>query len=120
VGKFASILIKLLMDMWLAGTPQATFGLVLSMLQAALRQPDPLHRARVFDLVYNLSLHTHMIESDSPAGAAVPTDSARSSGGAAAQAAAIGGFAPQLLAFSLGEGRDAPQAHVHGGMEVRR
>lgn len=66
--KMASILIKLLIDMWLAGDVHETFALTLSMLQAALRQPDTTYRTRVYDLIYNLSLHAHMIETEEGAG----------------------------------------------------
>ena len=117
LSKVASILIKLLMDMWLAGTPQSTFAPVLTMLQAALRQQDLLHRSRVFDLVYNLSLHAHMIESDNP-GAPAATDSARSSAGTGMQPAHVA-MAPRLVAFTRSDGRAAAQAHVYEPSAVR-
>ena len=87
----ASILIKLLLDMWLAGNVHDTFALVLGMLQAALRQPDTTFRVRVYDLVYNLALHAHMIESDAAEGGAPEgCDSARPSRAGAEALAAMG------------------------------
>lgn len=93
----ASILVKLLIDMWLAGNVHDTFALVLSMLQAALRQPDTTFRARVYDLVYNLSLHAHMIESDADngdGGAPEGGDSARPSRADPGALAAMGADEP--------------------------
>ena len=60
VGKVASILIKLLMDMWIAGDPQDTFALVLSMLQAALAQPDtPFSHTRLRPSLQPLAACAH-------------------------------------------------------------
>lgn len=90
----ASVLIKLIMDMWIAGNPQETFALVFSMLEAALRQPDAQYRIRVFDMLYNLSLHGQMIESATPM-----ADSARSSSSTDA-GALTARLAPRLLMFA--------------------
>lgn len=62
VEKMASIVVKLIMDMWLQADPVESFALMLPMLRAALAQQDPIYRVRAFDLVYNLSLHAQMIE----------------------------------------------------------
>lgn len=62
VGKMASILVKVVMDMWLHSDPRETLVLTLPMLTAALRQPERTYRTRVFDLLYTLSLHAQMIE----------------------------------------------------------
>jgi hypothetical protein len=75
----ASILIKLLIDMWLAGNVHESFALVLSMLQAAILQPDTSYRTRVYDLLYNLSMHAHMIEVEEMVGSASDTGHAESS-----------------------------------------
>lgn len=58
----ASIVVKLIMDMWLQADPVESFALMLPMLCTALAQQDPIYRVRAFDLVYNLSLHAQMIE----------------------------------------------------------
>jgi hypothetical protein len=118
VGKMASILVKLLMDMWIAGDPHDTFALVLSMLQAALTQTDAAFRMRAFDLLYNLSLHAHMIESESPgASVARDGDSARSSAGTRVQLARV---APRQLAFSVADGgRGEVQGHLPESASVR-
>lgn len=57
----ASILIKLVMDMWLEMPAHESLPLVLDMLQATLEGGDVACRTRVFDLVYNLSLHAHVM-----------------------------------------------------------
>jgi hypothetical protein len=101
VDKMASILIKLVMDMWITGSPLESFALILSMLQATLQQPDTQYRTRVYDLLYNLSLHVHMIESES----LTPTaDSARDSSG---QHSVSGSMAPKLLTFVAASGRSS-------------
>lgn len=58
----ASIVVKLIMDMWLQTDPAESFALMLPMLRGALAQQDPIYRVRAFDLVYNLALHAQMIE----------------------------------------------------------
>lgn len=55
------VLIKLTMDLWLAGGPEAAAPLALRLVQQALQQPLPAHRARAFDLIYNLSLHGSLL-----------------------------------------------------------
>ena len=99
VHKMSGVLIKLVVDMWIAGDPRETFALILAMLQAALKQPDAQYRIRVFDLLYNLSLHAHMLESDS---GSQLTDSARSH--TRSQTTAL---APGLLRFGGASGRDS-------------
>eukprot|EP00892_Ulva_mutabilis_P009493 jgi/Ulvmu1/6916/UM031_0123.1 len=82
VDRMASILVKVVMDMWLQEDPAETLMLMLPMLTAAMRQPDRTARVRVFDLLYSLSLHAQMIE---------PVASSDPGGGAAAAAAAAAG-----------------------------
>jgi hypothetical protein len=62
VEKMASIVVKLIIDMWLQADPVESFALMLPMLRTVLAQQDPIYRVRAFDLVYNLSLHAQMIE----------------------------------------------------------
>ena len=59
------------MDLWLTAGPGNAYPLVLRMLRGALRQPQPQQpaaasrpaqvRARAFDVLYNLSLHSAMM-----------------------------------------------------------
>ena len=77
----ASILIKLMVDMWLDMPAHTSLPLVLSMLQAALLEGDVACRTRVFDLLYNLSLHAHAMvpleAGDSDSGPASPRSDGR-------------------------------------------
>lgn len=81
----ASILVKVVMDMWLHSDPRDTLALMLPMLTAALRQPERTYRTRVFDLLYTLSLHAQMIEpvpvSDQGAAGGLAESSVGGSGG---------------------------------------
>lgn len=58
------ILMKLLMDLWVAAGPLGSFTLVLRMLRAALRSAQPRVRARAFDVLYNLAAHGAMLRTE--------------------------------------------------------
>jgi hypothetical protein len=62
VAKASCVLVKLLVDLWLATPPREAAALVAPLLHAALREAAPARRARAFDLLYNLALHAHMLE----------------------------------------------------------
>ncbi|KAL2632070.1 hypothetical protein R1flu_016756 [Riccia fluitans] len=57
----ASVLIKLLIDMYLAD-PLMAAPLTLSMLQGMLTSPSTSVRVRAFDLILNLGVHAHLLE----------------------------------------------------------
>ncbi|KAL3689988.1 hypothetical protein R1sor_016297 [Riccia sorocarpa] len=57
----ASVLIKLLIDMYLAD-PLTAAPLTLSMLQGMLTSPSAGVRVRAFDLTLNLGVHAHLLE----------------------------------------------------------
>jgi len=55
------VLVKLIMDLFLAQGPQLTFSIVHSMLQRALLHGDGIARARVFDVIMNLAVHGELL-----------------------------------------------------------
>ncbi|GMH33520.1 hypothetical protein BSKO_01354 [Bryopsis sp. KO-2023] len=57
----ATLLVKLIMDLYLKAGEKVSYPLVLQMLQHNLEDPDPATRARAFDIIYNLSLHSQML-----------------------------------------------------------
>ncbi|GBG92191.1 hypothetical protein CBR_g54636 [Chara braunii] len=57
----ASVLIKLLIDMYMADK-RAASPLTLSLLQGMLASPSPAIRTRAFDLLLNLAVHAHLLE----------------------------------------------------------
>lgn len=75
----ASILVKLVMDLWLEIPAQESQPLILSMLQAALQQPETAFRVRVFDLLYNLTLHGHVMSPMDGSDASDPLPDVRAS-----------------------------------------
>jgi hypothetical protein len=89
VTKAACIVVKLLVDLWLATPPAEAAALAAPLLHAALAEAAPARRARAFDLLYNLALHAHMLEPDSNGHGGVA--------GTAASGAAGSGAAPKLL-----------------------
>ena len=122
VTKMTSILIKLLLDMWLAADARATFSLCLAMLVATFDEDDPTFRIRAFDLLYNLSLHAHMIEPHDPttSEAAIPKEG-RGSKAAGAKAAA--GYerqvAPRIVSFAAADSHGgAPQPYLPAAAQV--
>ena len=58
-----SILLKLIVDMYLSAGPGSAYPLVLRMLSKGLLSPHPEPRARVFDLVFNLAVHSGLMKS---------------------------------------------------------
>lgn len=57
----ASVLIKLLIDMYMADS-RAAAPLTLSLLQGMLSSPQAAVRVRAFDLALNLGVHAHLLE----------------------------------------------------------
>ncbi|PRW39232.1 hypothetical protein C2E21_7090 [Chlorella sorokiniana] len=68
----AVVLVKLVMDMYVKAGPKAAFPLTLLLLQAPLLRGDPAVQARVFDVLYNLSVHGELLYD--AAAEAVPED----------------------------------------------
>lgn len=68
------VLVKLIMDLYLAQGPQLTFSMVYFMLQRAMVHGDGTACARVFDLIMNLAVHGELLY-DAP-GDQVPEDDA--------------------------------------------
>lgn len=68
----AVILIKLVMDLYVRAGPRAAFPLVLLLLQKPLLSGDPATQCRVFDMLYNLSIHGELLYDT--AAEAVPED----------------------------------------------
>eukprot|EP00884_Botryococcus_braunii_P015906 jgi/Botrbrau1/299/Bobra.0022s0265.1 len=63
----AAILIKLVIDMWLRAGPDTSRPLFLLMLRGALSNERAEVRARAFDIIFNLSLHSQLlVSSDQP------------------------------------------------------
>jgi hypothetical protein len=87
VTKAACIVVKLLVDLWLATPPAEAAALAAPLLHAALAEAAPARRARAFDLLYNLALHAHMLEPDS-------------NGHGSVAGTAGSGAAPKLLCFA--------------------
>lgn len=57
----ASVLIKLVIDMYMADS-QTAAPLALSMLEGMLSSPQLTARTRAFDLILNLGIHAHLLE----------------------------------------------------------
>lgn len=57
----ASVLIKLVIDMYMSDTRSAA-PLALSMLEGMLSSPQLTARTRAFDLILNLGIHAHLLE----------------------------------------------------------
>lgn len=57
-----SILMKLIMDLFLNAGPGTSYPLVLRMLRQSLASPQPEIRARAFDVIFNLTLHSALLE----------------------------------------------------------
>ncbi|KAL4440437.1 hypothetical protein ABPG75_003438 [Micractinium tetrahymenae] len=68
----AVILIKLLMDLYISAGARAAVPLALLLLQKPLLSGDPATQCRVFDLLYNLSIHGELLFDT--AAEAVPED----------------------------------------------
>lgn len=62
-----TILIKLIMDMYIEHGANVAYMLVLQMLHTALHSADVSVRLRVFDVIYNLSLHSLMMSNTADA-----------------------------------------------------
>lgn len=61
VDAAASVLIKLVIDMYMADSRTAA-PLALSMLEGMLSSPQSTARTRAFDLILNLGIHAHLLE----------------------------------------------------------
>lgn len=70
----AVILIKLVMDLYVSAGPRAAFPLTLLLLQKPLLSGDPGVQCRVFDVLYNLSVHGELLYDTSAE--AMPADAA--------------------------------------------
>ncbi len=103
---------KLLLDMWLGVGSELALPLALRMLQQALYQQEPLLRARAFDVVYNLSLHSCLL-SELPA---------EHGGGWEARTAAAArqaaGNGHRGSGESLPQSASSPRAQHSGGLSV--
>jgi hypothetical protein len=90
IGQIAScILVKLIVDLWLSAGGAVAFPLVLRMLQQALYQQQPEHRANAFNIVYNLALHGCMLMPIQQANPSSPLAQPSRRDAAAAAAAAV-------------------------------
>ncbi|CAI5472859.1 unnamed protein product [Closterium sp. Yama58-4] len=97
----ASVLIKMLIDMYLVD-PRSAAPLALSMMHALLSSSKPTVRVRAFDLMLNLGVHAHLlhplpVEDEAGQPYSSDADAAEAERGAVRRAAAVTMFEEWLL-----------------------
>lgn len=54
-------MIKMIIDMYIELGPNISYVLILDMLSKSLKESQNRYRSQVFDIIYNLSHHGHML-----------------------------------------------------------